>query len=91
MNELFTDIGYNSLIKDGEEVCGDRVEVAGDGEKSTVVVLADGLGSGVKACILSTLTAKMLSTMLFGTRACVFNIHGRSCGKQPYRGNRELR
>lgn len=64
MNELFTDIGYNSLIKDGEEVCGDRVEVAGDGEKSTVVVLADGLGSGVKACILSTLTAKMLSTML---------------------------
>lgn len=64
MNDLCADIGYRSLIKMGEQLCGDHVAVVPceDGE-STVVVLADGLGSGVKASILSTLTAKIISTM----------------------------
>ena len=64
MNDLCTDIGYGSLNKTGEELCGDHVEVVPQGESSTVVVLADGLGSGVKASILSTLTAKIISTMM---------------------------
>ncbi len=64
MNSLCTDIGYVCLNKKGEQLCGDRVEIVEQGDNATVVVLADGLGSGVKANILSTLTAKIISTMM---------------------------
>lgn len=63
MNNLCADIGYRSIFHEGEELCGDHVDVIEQEDGSTVVVLADGLGSGVKACILSTLTAKIISTM----------------------------
>lgn len=63
MNDYYTDIGYSSLNKYGEQLCGDYIETLRDNE-SSVVVLSDGLGSGVKACILSTLTSKILSTMI---------------------------
>ena len=64
MNELCADIGYQSVNHDGEQLCGDHVDIVEQGEDSTVVVLADGLGSGVKASILSTLTSKIISTMM---------------------------
>lgn len=64
MNNLCTDIGYSSVNKWGEQLCGDRVEIIDQGEGSSVVVLADGMGSGVKANILSTLTSKIISTMM---------------------------
>ena len=64
MNNLCADIGYQSLIKYNEQLCGDHVDVIEQDENSTVVVLADGLGSGVKASILSTLTSKIISTMI---------------------------
>ena len=64
MNDLCADIGYKSINHFGEELCGDHVDVVGENENSTVIVLADGLGSGVKASILSTLTSKIISTMM---------------------------
>lgn len=64
MNDLCADIGYRSINHAGEQLCGDHVDVVEQGDNSTVVVLADGLGSGVKASILSTLTGKIISTMV---------------------------
>ncbi len=64
MNNLCADIGYRSIFHDGEELCGDHVDVIEQEDGSTVIVLADGLGSGVKASILSTLTSKIISTMI---------------------------
>ena len=64
MNDLCADIGFNSLNKYGEQLCGDHVDVVDLGEEGVIIVLADGLGSGVKASILSTLTAKIISTMM---------------------------
>ncbi|MCI9408861.1 MAG: SpoIIE family protein phosphatase [Oscillospiraceae bacterium] len=64
MNNLCTDIGFKSVNKKGEQLCGDHIEIVDQNENSLVLVLADGLGSGVKACILSTLTSKIISTMI---------------------------
>ncbi|MBR5535392.1 MAG: SpoIIE family protein phosphatase [Clostridia bacterium] len=65
MNDLCAEIGYKSINHYGEELCGDHVDIVEqEDETSTVIVLADGLGSGVKASILSTLTSKIISTMM---------------------------
>jgi hypothetical protein len=58
------EIGYLSLNKKGEELCGDHVETITGAAGDAVMVLADGLGSGVKANILSILTSSIICSMM---------------------------
>lgn len=66
--QLFIDTGSMCLFKRGEQLCGDKIEFRMN-ERDSICVLADGLGSGVKANILATLTANILATMSEGGMA----------------------
>ena len=61
VGDLVLEIGAANICKAGESICGDFwCQIPGEDQQ--ILVLSDGMGSGVKANILATLTAKMLSS-----------------------------
>lgn len=59
-NNYFIEIAHKNIQKAGQEVCGDvflSKKLYDEGR--TIAVLSDGLGSGIKANVLATLTASM--------------------------------
>jgi len=61
--KLHYEFGCRQLNQHGEELCGDSVVFSVQPDFLTLV-LADGLGHGVKANILATLTSKIASRMI---------------------------
>ena len=47
------DVCSKSLNKREEELCGDTVEIVKTTD-ADIIILSDGMGSGVKACLLYT-------------------------------------
>lgn len=60
---LYYEWGTKQLHKHGEELCGDSLTVSRHAD-SVTLALSDGLGSGVKANILATLTTRIAMHML---------------------------
>ncbi|MCE5315466.1 MAG: SpoIIE family protein phosphatase [Armatimonadota bacterium] len=65
MKQYTVDVIGKSFCKKGEDICGDSFKVF-RAPDSTVIVLSDGLGSGVKANVLSTLTVEIVGGLATG-------------------------
>jgi len=52
MNDLCVDVGFNSLIKKNEVLCGDNVSTITCEDGTFIAVLADGFVVGLTACFL---------------------------------------
>ncbi len=67
MNDLFIDVDYAQIYKDGQKIGGDVFLLSRNPENNQIVcTLSDGLGSGVKANVLASLTARMAHKLSFG-------------------------
>ena len=68
MDNYYVDVDYYNVSKDGERISGDVFLMSRDKESRRIVsALSDGLGSGVKANVLSSLTAHMIQRMSSST------------------------
>jgi len=62
-HRVYYEWGTRQLHKRGEELCGDSIAVSRNSD-SVTLALSDGLGSGVKANILATLTTRIAMHLL---------------------------
>ena len=58
MNKLCADIGYRSIFHEGEELCGDHVDVIEQEDGSTVVVLQTGSAAALRQAFYPHLPLK---------------------------------
>ena len=66
MNDLCIDIDYQQLYKHGQRIGGDVFLLdRSDGSNIITATLSDGLGSGVKANVLASLTTHMANKLSF--------------------------
>lgn len=66
MNDIFIDVDYAQIYKHGQQIGGDVFLLSRNPERNQIVcTLSDGLGSGVKANVLASLTAHMAHKLSF--------------------------
>ena len=65
MKRFAVDIATRQFSKKGEDICGDAFKVSRTPD-STIIVMSDGLGSGVKANVLATMTVELASGLFRG-------------------------
>ncbi len=66
MNNVFIDVDYAQIYKHGQKIGGDVFLLSRKPDSNQIVcTLSDGLGSGVKANVLASLTARMAHKLSF--------------------------
>ncbi|WP_320130466.1 SpoIIE family protein phosphatase [uncultured Sphaerochaeta sp.] len=66
MNDIFIDVDYAQIYKSGQQIGGDVFLLSRNPDSNQIVcTLSDGLGSGVKANVLASLTAHMAHKLSF--------------------------
>ncbi len=66
MNDIFIDVDYSQVYKHGQQIGGDVFLLSRNPDRNQIVaILSDGLGSGVKANVLASLTAHMAHNLSF--------------------------
>ena len=65
MKKFAVDVTTRQFSKKGEDICGDAIKVLRTSD-SPIIVLSDGIGSGVKANVLATLTVELSEGLISG-------------------------